>query len=586
MVAEDGCRFLLAQLNFRVGDIVGNKQKIISVCDFAQNSQVNCVIFPEMSLPGYPIKDLIFDRDFFESEQASLQKIAEKFPKMIIIIGGFGKEKNPSHHPRYQNNAYILSNGHIQATISKRLTPTYDVFDEKRYFWSGTDYTPIDLLEIQTGIAICEDLWDHDYQVDVAANLVKNGAHLIISINGSPYYIGKQKAREQLVAKKAVKFKIPIIYLNAIGGQDELVFDGRSFITNSLGEIVLRAPFCRESVMVVDYNMRQQLFSYVSPSYLPKLEIPTIIPKISSNILHSDMVLIPENSIDNLYTEEQEICEALVMNLRDYYYKTGVFSQIVLGLSGGIDSAFTAYIAAQAVGSDKVIAVLMPSKYSSKGSIEDSIVLCKNLNICYYIFPIKEAHKQLSKQFDTIFNAPSTDNDTELANQNLQSRLRGLILMYYTNKFRALLVSTGNKSEIATGYCTLYGDTNGGKNVPGDLYKTQLYKVVGWINREHEIIPSAIITKPPSAELKENQKDEDNLPPYPILDEILKLRIDEGYSPREIIRMGKDPELVTRVEHLYTHSEFKRAQIAQTIKVNKKTFGSGRKIPVLKKTTY
>ncbi len=570
MTPDTSIRFLLAQINFRVGDLKGNARKIKEICEFANQNAVNIVVFPEMALSGYPIKDLIFDRDFFESEQKHLTAIAQEFPELYIILGGFGQEKDPNHHPRYQNNAFILHHGKIQQHIAKRLTPTYDVFDEKRYFWSGSDYQPVTMCDLPFGIAICEDLWDHDYNVDVAANLVAEGAKFIISINGSPYYIGKQTFREQLIRDKVKQFGIPIIYLNAIGGQDELVFDGRSFIFDASGELVLRAPFCQENIILVDYSPETHQFTPLSA------ESFSMVP----------MAPIPSTPIAPLVDTNEEICVALTMNLRDYYNKTGVFKQIVLGLSGGVDSAFTAYIASQALGGDKVICLLMPSKFSSQGSLDDSIQLCKNLGMKYHIIPIKESHALLEDQLDELFLDPSASENLDLSHQNIQSRLRGIILMYYSNKYDALVVSTGNKSEIATGYCTLYGDTNGGKNIPGDLYKTQLYEVCEWINRNSEVIPRPIITKPPSAELKDDQIDEDNLPPYPILDEILQLRIDEGYSPREIIALGKNPDLVHRIERLYTNSEFKRAQLAQTIKINKKTFGSGRKIPVLKHATY
>ena len=563
-------RFLLAQINFRVGDLQGNARKIKEICSFARQNAVNIVIFPEMALSGYPIKDLIFDRDFFESEQEHLTTIAQGFPEIQIILGGFGQEKDPNHHPRYQNNAFILHNGKIQHYVAKRLTPTYDVFDEKRYFWSGSDYQPVTMCNLPFGIAICEDLWDHDYSTDVAANLVEAGAKFIISINGSPYYIGKQTIREHLIREKVKQLGIPIIYLNAIGGQDELVFDGRSFIYDASGELVLRAPFCKENIIVVDYSSETRRFTPLSANQF------TAVP----------VAPIPSSFITPLEDTNEEICEALAMNLHDYYENTGAFKHIVLGLSGGIDSAFTAYIACQALGPEKVIGLLMPSKFSSQGSLDDSIHLCKNLGMQYHIIPIKKSHTLLERELDDLLLDPTSTENLDLSHQNIQSRLRGIILMYFSNKYDALVVSTGNKSEIATGYCTLYGDTNGGKNIPGDLYKTQLYQVCEWINRNHEIIPRPIITKPPSAELKDDQIDEDNLPPYPILDEILQLRIDEGLSPREIIALGKNPDLVHRIERLYTNSEFKRAQLAQTIKINKKTFGSGRKIPVLKHATY
>ncbi|MHA1669620.1 MAG: NAD(+) synthase, partial [Promethearchaeota archaeon] len=372
--------------------------------------------------------------------------------------------------------------------------------------------------------------------------------------------------------EKASKYKIPFAYVNLIGGQDELVFDGRSFVIDKNGKLTHRAKFCKESLIIFDISIKTHEIIYVEPS-----DIKNIPQNLSYNL---------ENPISPLIDVNDEIVQALCMNLRDYFNKTGIFERIVIGLSGGIDSAFTTYIAVKAIGNDNVTAILMPSKFSSKGSVDDSIELCKNLNMEYIIVPINESHSLFETQLDQAFKRESSEQYNDLANQNLQSRLRGIILMYYSNKFNALLVSTGNKSEIATGYCTLYGDTNGGKNVPGDLYKTQLYQVVNWINRNEKIIPDNIVKKPPSAELKENQIDQDNLPPYKDLDGILSLRIDDGLSPRQIIKMGKDPELVNYIERLYTRSEFKRAQLVQTIKINKKAFGMGRKIPILKKSTY
>ncbi len=572
----DKIRVMLAQINFIVGDLQGNKKKIFEIAETARINKIDLLVFPEMALTGYPIQDLLFDHDFFESEKKILMEIAKSYPDITIIVGGFDIESDPTHHPQYRNVAFLLSGSKISNIISKRLIPTYDVFDEKRYFWQGNDYSTYDIKGMKFGIAICEDLWEKDYQINVAEQLLKNGSDVIISINGSPYTIGKQKEREDLIKEKASKYKIPFVYVNLIGGQDELVFDGRSFVIDKDGDLTHRAQFCKESVIIFDISNKTREIVYVEPSTLKN------IPQDLRDNL--------ENPISPLLNVNEEIIQALSMNLRDYFYKTGtgIFKRIVIGLSGGIDSAFTTYIAVKAIGNKNVTAILMPSRFSSKGSVEDSIEFCKNLDIEYIIVPIKESHSLLETQLDQSFNRDSSEQDSDLANQNLQSRIRGIILMYYSNKFNALLVSTGNKSEIATGYCTLYGDTNGGKNVPGDLYKTQLYQVVEWINKNEnkEIIPKNIIKKPPSAELKENQIDEDNLPPYKDLDEILSLRIDEGLSPRHIIKKGKNSELVNHIERLYTRSEFKRAQMVQTIKINKKAFGMGRKIPVLKKPTY
>ena len=431
------------------------------------------------------------------------------------------------------------------------------------------------MKKLAVGVAICEDMWDETYQVDVAKELVDSGAKMVVVINGSPYNIHKQAFREKLIQEKAKQFDIPMIYLNLQGGQDELVFDGRSFCVNKQGEVIQRGPFCKESFLLCNVD---------SESYnITPLQIESENFVISSELKD---VLLPTMPILPLFSENEEIVKALAMNLRDYYVKTGVFKRIVIGLSGGVDSAFTLYISARAIGPELVTAILMPSRYSSSGSVDDSVELCNNLGVDYIQVSIKDAHALFENQFSQIFKMTASLTDKDLADQNLQSRLRGLILMFYSNQYGALVVSTGNKSEIATGYCTLYGDTNGGKNVPGDLYKTQLYGVCEWINREKEIIPRNILTKPPSAELKPDQVDQDNLPPYAVLDEILTLRIDEGLSPREIIKKGFDSELVNRIESMYTRTEYKRAQLVQTIKINKKTFGKGRKIPVLKRSSY
>ena len=572
MSEAEKIRVMLAQINFIVGDLEGNKKKILENAEIARINKIDLLVFPEMALTGYPIQDLLFDDDFIESEKKILMEIAKSYPDITMIVGGFDIESDPTHHPQYRNVAFILSNGEISNVNSKRLIPTYDVFDEKRYFWQGDNYSTIDIEGMKFGIAICEDLWEEDYQINVAEQLLKNGSDVIISINGSPHTIGKQKEREDLIKKKASKFNIPFAYVNLIGGQDELVFDGSSFVIDKNGNLTHRAPFCKESLIIFDISSKTHEIISVEPSEFNN------IPKNLRNNL--------ENPISSLFDVNQEIVEALCMNLRDYFDKTGIFERIVIGLSGGIDSAFTTYIAVKAIGNNNVSVILMPSRFSSKGSVDDSIELCKNLNIEYIIVPINESHSIFETQLDEAFKRESSEQYNDLANQNLQSRLRGIILMYYSNKFNALLVSTGNKSEIATGYCTIYGDTNGGKNIPGDLYKTQLYQVVDWINSNEEIIPENIVKKPPSAELKENQIDQDNLPPYKDLDEILSLRIDDGLSPRQIIKRGKDPGLVNYIERLYTRSEFKRAQLVQTIKINKKAFGMGRKIPILKKPTY
>ena len=334
-------RIAFGQLNFSVGNLIANKEKILKGIALAKKCQADILLFPEMSLTGYPIQDLIFDNDFYESEQNTVSEIAAASDSLYTVIGGFDIESDRHHHPKYQNVAYVLNQGTVIAKIQKQLLPTYDVFDEKRYFWSGDNFDPIDLDGFKIGLAICEDLWNEEYTINPAEELFQQGAQLILSINASPYIIGKQQIREQLVTDKALKYQIPIMYLNLIGGQDELVFDGRSFVSDNTGQIVRRGPFCQEAFFFVDLD------------------------KETSMILESDPgteELVPEEwriheKLEILFDVHQEIVEALAMNLRDYFYKTGIFNRIVLGLSGGIDSAFTAYIASQAIGPEKVTAL-------------------------------------------------------------------------------------------------------------------------------------------------------------------------------------------------------------------------------------
>lgn len=563
-------RIMLAQLNMFVGNLQINKEKILQTIEIAKKQSVDIVMFPEMSLTGYPIQDLIFDNDFLESELQVVKEIAQKCTNITAIVGGFDIETDLTHHPKYQNVAFILRDGQQIAKIQKRLLPTYDVFDEKRYFWSGNNYAPFEFKEKKFGIAICEDLWDDEYTIHPAQELVAHGAHIILSINASPFTADKQKIREDLVIEKSKKFHVPILYVNLIGGQDDLIFDGRSFVSDLHGKIVRRMPYCKEALMLVDLDL-------TSMEILP-------FDTATNNLIPNELRI--SQAIESLQNPDQDILDGLALNLRDYYHKSNVFKGIVLGVSGGIDSAFTAYIAVKAIGPEKVTGILMPSRFSSKGSIDDSIKLCSNLGIKYITAPIKDPHALLVERLNEFLPEGSDERSLDLTDQNLQARIRAIYLMYYSNKYNYLLVSTGDKSEIAAGFCTLYGDTCGGKNIPGDLYKTDLYRIVDWINREKEIIPHVIRMKKPSPELKPGQIAEDTLPPYEVLDEILRMRIDEGLSPREIIAKGKDSALVYRIESLYMNSEYKRAQLAQTIKVHKKAFGSGRKIPVLKKAKY
>lgn len=561
-------RIGLAQINPTLGDFVYNKNKIIEFIKLAENSNCDFILFPEMAITGYPVRDLIFIHDFVDNNIKILNQIKESVTKTIAVVGCITKVHNlvTPLTPFFNSAAVIYPNKEIEF-VHKHLLPNYDVFDEKRYFLPSDEFRIFDFKGLKIGIEICEDLWDEQYTTKVTKNLRDLGANCILNINASPYYIEKPQIREQLIQNHVKREKIPLVYLNMVGGQDEITFDGRSLVYDDQGHAILRMSAFQEEFSIVD------------------LPVPCSEEISDLNDRLVEPSKLSQKSISLILNEPEEMFNALVLNLRDYFRKVGVFKKIVLGLSGGIDSSFTAVVACTAVGPENVIGLLMPSRYSSDHSITDAEQLCRNLGMKYIIVPIKPMHEIFEKQLWDAFSVKKFD----LADENLQSRLRGVILMYYSNKFDALLLSTGNKSEIATGYCTLYGDTNGGKNVPGDLYKEDIYRISNWINEKSQkegkgkIIPQNCIDKVPSAELKENQKDQDTLPPYELLDKILIEFIENERSVPEIISMGFDKAVVERVEKMYYNAEFKRAQLSQTIKIRKKGFGIGRRIPVMNK---
>lgn len=569
-----GLKVGLAQINPIVGDLPGNRDKIIHYIEEGEKNNCDIIIFPELAITGYPIQDLIFINGFVEDNLKVIEQIKSKVTKSMVVVGCITRIPktdyvNTTLTPFYNSAAIIRPNEDTEF-VHKHLLPNYDVFDEKRYFCPSEDFRIIDFRNLKVGVEICEDLWDEQYSTKVTKNLRNLGANIIININASPFYIEKPVLREEIIKNHVNKEKIPLVYLNIVGGQDEITFDGRSVVFDSNGRAIKRLPSFKEVFSVVNVPVPIK-----NTQELPDgREVDPNAPEFGHIPLE--------------YVEEEEIYKALSLNLRDYFNKVGIFKEIVLGLSGGIDSSLTAAVACNAVGPDKVIGILMPSKFSSDHSVNDAVQLCKNLGMRYKTVPIKTIHQAFDKQVKEAFDVSTFD----LADENLQARIRGVILMYYSNKFNALLLSTGNKSEIATGYCTLYGDTNGGKNAIGDLYKMQVYKVSRWINKNSiekgggVIIPQNSIDKPPSAELRENQTDQDSLPPYDLLDSILVEFIENDKSIEEIIAMGYDADVVNRVEKLYYAAEFKRAQLVQTIKITKKGFGIGRRIPVINKYPF
>ncbi len=542
-------KVVLGQINPIVGDIEYNTDKIISI--IKTNKDADLIVFPEMALVGYPLMDHMHDSLIKKRNLEAIKKIKNIETEATVVLGTYTEpEALEGKIERFYNSALIIENKKIKACVNKRLLPNYDVFDERRYFSFDNEYNPIEIKGCKVGILICEDIWDENYDVKVARNLVSNGAEILIVINASPFHINKFQLRKDLVKKKSKILFVPIIYVNMVGGLDEIVYDGQSFITNNFGQIVFRAKAFNEDICRVVLNVRD-------------------FKKI--------------NEADYKVDWREDVVNALKLNLCDYYFKSGIFKSVVLGLSGGVDSAFTAYICAQALGSDKVNAIMMPTRFTSEESIILARKFCDNLNIKYIIHPIDTLFRTYKENLEEILEKQSFD----IADENLQARIRANVLMYYSNKFNWLLVSTGNKSEIAVGYCTLYGDTCGGKNIPGDLLKIQIYEICNWINRDNEIIPKGIIERPPTAELRQNQKDSDSLPPYDELDLILEEIFENGISLEfeNLKKKGFDKEIVNKVVNLYLNSEYKRRQLVQTIKVSESAFGIGRRYPVLKKIT-
>ena len=533
----------LAQINTTVGDFVGNVARLREAYDEAAATGAEIVVAPELAITGYPPRDLLLKSGFVESNLAALDELTAHVSQAALVVGHVGQnERQPG---RAATNAVsLIQNGKIAATRKKSLLPTYDVFDEDRYFEPATENAPVELNGRRLGLTICEDVWNDEdfwddrlYRANPVESLVEQGAEILINISASPWTLGKNRMRREMLAITVEKVQKPLIYCNAVGGNDELIFDGGSFVLNAEGQITQQASFFSETVLMGNLN---------GPA--------------------ADVGAAEEIAM---------LHDALVLGVRDYLVKCG-FMSAVIGLSGGIDSAVTAAIAVDALGADNVRGVSMPSQYSSQGSLDDSRTLAKNLGIQYDVVPIKAGFETVKESLSPLFE----NCEEDVTEENMQARLRGLMLMALSNKFGSLVLTTGNKSELAVGYCTLYGDMCGGLAVISDVPKTMVYRLARWINREREVIPEATIEKPPSAELRPDQKDEDSLPPYDVLDEILERYVVESESVDQIIAAGFEKELVSRIARLIDLNEYKRRQAAPGLKVTSKAFGVGRRIPV------
>jgi len=546
-------RIAIAQLNPIVGDIEGNAQRILEAAQTAFNRGAELLLTPELSLCGYPPRDLLLNLGFVEKMSRQLQLLSQELPEKLAVLVGF-VEKNTSATVRGEkplfNSIALVKSQEIKQIFTKRLLPTYDVFDEDRYFASGKESQYFQLTEnnFKIGVTICEDVWNDEqfwgqrqYAVNPIADLANLGVDLIVNLSASPYSVGKQKLRESLLSHSATRYNLPIVYVNQVGGNDDLIFDGDSVAFNRQGEVIYRAQAFTSSLELIEFN--QDL-------------LPAVIHPLP---------------ID----EDEEIYRALVLGVRDYVQKCG-FKRVIFGLSGGIDSSLVAAIATDALGKENVLAVMMPSPYSSDHSISDAVALVNNLGIKSEKLAIKE----IMTAYDQLLERLFAGTDFGIAEENLQSRIRGNLLMALSNKFGHLLLSTGNKSEMAVGYCTLYGDMNGGLAVIADVPKTRVYSLCRWLNRHGEIIPLNVINKAPSAELKPNQKDQDSLPPYEILDAILALLIDRHQSAEQIIAAGFEPEIVQKVIKLVKNAEFKRKQAPPGLKISDRAFGTGWRMPI------
>lgn len=544
----------VAQLNPVVGDIDGNLGKILATLDQYSKDEPDLLVFPELFLVGYPPRDLLERAAFIEKVQWAvdeLVRISNNYPQTGILLGTpvpTGKNTGKGLY----NSAVLIYRGRVLLSQAKSLLPTYDVFDEARYFDPAPDIEIIPFKNEVLGISICEDAWNdpqlwlkRNYSSDPMAMLVKKGATVLVNISASPFQVGKEELRYRIAHNHAKKHGVPFIYVNQVGGNDELVFDGRSMCIDSAGEPVEIFPAFREHVRIIELRCTGTPGLYV-----------------------------PQDRIASVY-------DALVLGLRDYIRKCG-FSKVVLGLSGGIDSAVVCCLAAAALGRDNVLGISMPSRYSSKGSVEDSRVLAENLGADFKVIPISDVYNAYLEMLKGHFAGKEADETEE----NIQARIRGNILMAFSNKFGSLVLSTGNKSEMAVGYCTLYGDMSGGLSVISDVPKTMVYELARYINRDREVIPQEIIDKPPSAELRPDQCDQDTLPPYDILDGILHYYLDEGYSAKDIINLNYDPETVKWVIRTVDRNEYKRKQAAPGLKVTTKAFGVGRRMPIAAKYEF
>lgn len=538
-------KIAIAQMNPTVGDIKANSAAMIEYIRQGMQQDADLVVFPELSLTGYPPKDLLLKPQFIDDNLAALDDIATHCTKCAAMVGFVCRHEGSTGRPLH-NAVGLLANGRLSSTYYKQLLPTYDVFDESRYFQAARSQQIVEFQGYRIGLTICEDIWEKPdcgerglYEIKPLADIAAAKVDMVVNVSASPFVLGKHAFRCELFSEQCKRYRIPLIYVNQVGGNDELVFDGCSCAFDKDGNVMAQARDFQEDLLVIDLDQPH---------------------KTRREPVRRDVASMEA---------------ALVLGVKDYVRKCR-FGSVVLGLSGGIDSAVTAALAVNALGHDAVWGVAMPSRYSSEHSLADARQLAKNLGIHYLEIPIEPAHRAMESMMEEAF----AGREPDIAEENIQARVRGTILMALSNKFGHLVLSTGNKSELSVGYCTLYGDMVGGLAVISDVPKTMVYQLARYINREKERIPESSITKPPSAELKPDQVDQDFLPPYDVLDGILQRYVEQEQSAAQIAAAGFEQDIVENVIRLVDRNEYKRKQAAPGLKVTSRAFGTGRRIPI------
>ena len=559
-------RVALAQLNLVVGDLEGNAARILETYERAEADACDLVAFPELAITGYPPEDLLLRPAFVAQAQESMEKVAARTGRAVAVLGFPFLERD------LYNAAAVCASGKVQGVYRKHILPNSTVFDEQRYFTASTTDGPLfNVAGTRVAVTICEDAWSPSGPIITQA---AGGAELVVNINGSPYYAGRLRERETMLSTRAADASVPIAYVNLVGGQDELVFDGGSIVFDEQGRLVARARQFTEDLLVVDIDVR--------PTFRKRLLDPRgrwsapALPEVKVSDAHlGERGERPR--VEPELPPVREVYEALALGTRDYVVKNG-FTDVIIGLSGGIDSSLVAAIAADALGPGRVLGVLMPSRFSSEGSVSDAEAVARNLDIRTVTVPIEAAHGA----FLDMLAEPFAGTEPGLAEENLQARIRGTVLMALSNKFGALVLTTGNKSELATGYSTLYGDMAGGFSVIKDVPKMLVYALARDRNERvgRDLIPESVLDKPPSAELRPDQRDSDSLPDYTLLDPILEGYVEGDLSVAELEEAGFDPDTVRRVARLVDRNEYKRRQAPPGVRVSPKAFGKDRRLPI------